>query len=94
MKRGGVWELARSRGNRSSAGGVYCCCGVWYVARGESFAVRRPEDEDEEEGDLCMFVLGFEGLSSVWDCGGEAEEEPARRSRSSRRRLSFLPRRC
>ena len=30
-------------------------------------------------------------MSSAWDCSGEAEEEPARRSRSSRRRLSFLP---
>ena len=49
----------------------------------------------EEEGGLCMFVVvGLEGLSSVWVAGGEAEEEPARRSRSSRRRLSFLPGEC
>lgn len=88
-KRGGVLEPSRSNPceniNSSSwcIGGVYCWLGrslgedcLWTVS-----------------GLLLVHCCSWRSdwRSSACTCGGDAEDEPARLSRSSRRRFSFLP---
>ena len=62
----------------------------WPQSRGKRLSLAW-NGEDEDCLRVFCTILGAFCFSLVHICGGDADDEPARRSRFSSRRFSFLP---